>query len=273
MSTLDRFELERALDVAQEAARRAGELQRAGMRRAHQVEFKGAFNLVTEVDRQCEQAILEILRRGVPGAAVLAEESRPDTRSEGLLWVIDPLDGTTNYTHGYPFFCCSIALIERGRPVLGAVYEPLRDEMFSALRGRGAWRNGEDIRVSQTRELECALLATGFPYDRREQPETNLDRFCLLSMRTRGVRRGGSAAMDLCMTACGRLDGYWEIRLSPWDVVAGALIVEEAGGKVTDLSGRPYDWSGAETLASNGLIHPVLIEALAEKAPHGRCFG
>lgn len=270
---MDEAKVEKALRVAREAARRAGEIQRQRLRQGHRVEHKGTFNLVTEVDRLCEEAILEILRAEFPGVPVLAEESRPDTRAEGPLWVVDPLDGTTNYAHGYPMFCCAIALVEGGRPLAGAVYEPLRDEMFSARRGGGATLNGAPIRVSRTAELSNALLATGFPYDRHQQPETNLDRFCALTLRTRGVRRGGSAAMDLCLTACGRLDGYWEIRLRPWDVTAGALIVEEAGGRVTDVAGRPYDYSGASTLATNGLLHEILLAALAQPAPHGRCFG
>lgn len=273
MTRMDDAASARALGAAQEAARRAGEIQRQRLRESHRIEHKGTFNLVTEVDRLCEDAILEILRGAFPGVPVLAEESRPDTRADGWLWVIDPLDGTTNYTHGYPLFCCSIALLENGRPMVGAVYEPLRDEMFSARRGHGAFLNGAPIRVSQTGELSQSLLATGFPYDRHQQPETNLDRFCALTLRTRGVRRGGSAAMDLCMTACGRLDGYWEIRLQPWDVIAGALMVEEAGGRVTDVAGRPYDYSGLSTLASNGRLHQALLDALALPAPHGRCFG
>ena len=162
---------------------------------------------------------------------------------------------------------------QAGQIVLGVVYEPVRDELFEAVRGEGARLNGAPIRVSDTAELSQSLLATGFPYDRCEQPHTNLDRFCALTMRTRGVRRGGSASLDLCYTACGRLDGYWEIRLQPWDVCAGALMVAEAGGRVSDLDGGAYDWSGRETLASNHRLHDALVASLADPLPGGPCYG
>ncbi len=267
------FLLEKGARVAREAALEAGRIQREGLLYDRRVEHKGTYDLVTDVDRRCEEAVLSILGREFPAVPVLAEESAPRTRTEDFVWVVDPLDGTTNYARGYPYFCCSLALWREGRPLLGAVYEPLREELFEARRGGGAFLNHRPIRVSGTAELSQALLATGFPYDRLEQPQTNLDRFCLLTMKTRGVRRGGSAALDLCHTACGRLDGYWEIRINPWDVGAGALLVEEAGGRVTDLRGGAFDWSGEETLASNGLLHRALVEALAQRPPHGRCFG
>jgi myo-inositol-1(or 4)-monophosphatase len=262
-----------ALETARLAAREAGLIQKEALGATRRVEHKGIYDLVTDVDRRCEKMVLEILSSHFPEVPVLAEESSPRLVGVESYWVVDPLDGTTNYARGYPLFCCSIALMEGGRPALGVVYEPLRDEMFWARAGEGAFLNDGPLAVSDTAHLEEALLATGFPYDRLEQPQTNLDRFCLLTLRCRGVRRGGSAALDLCYTACGRLDGFWEIRLYPWDVCAGAFIVEQAGGRVTDLQGRPYDWSGKETVATNGRLHRELIEALALPAPHGRCFG
>jgi myo-inositol-1(or 4)-monophosphatase len=237
------------------------------------VEHKGRYNLVTDVDRRCEQAITRILGEAFPQVGILAEEEVRSSIEAKAVWIVDPLDGTTNYASGYPAFCVSIALKMAEEIVLGVVYEPVRDELFEAVRGQGARLNGSPTRVSDTDQLSQSLLAAGFPYDRCEQPETNLDRFCAMTMRTRGVRRGGSAALDLCYTACGRLDGYWEIRLNPWDISAGALIVQEAGGRVTDLSGNPYDWSGKETLASNTVLHDALVESLADLPSPAPCFG
>ncbi len=266
--------IERALDTARLAARTAGRIMIEGLASARRVEHKGRYDLVTDVDRRCERAILEILRREYPDATLLAEESAADEDREGPeVWLVDPLDGTTNYAHGYPSFCCTLGLRKAGVTELGLVYDPLRDERFEAVRGRGARLNDQPIQVSPTRELTQALLSTGFPADRCEQDMTNLDRFAALTMRTRGVRRGGSAALDLCYTACGRLDGYWEMRIFPWDVVAGALIVEEAGGRVTDCAGGPFDGSGRDTCATNGHLHEALIASLAEPLRGGPCYG
>jgi len=246
----------------------------AGLASERRVSHKGRFDLVTQVDRQCEAAILAILRDALPKAAILAEESARDEDPDGpLVWLVDPLDGTTNYAHGYPTFCCSLALKVEGRCELGLVYDPLRDERFEAVRGQGASLNGAPIRVSRTSRLSESLLATGFPADRCEQPLTNLDRHAALTMRTRGVRRGGSAALDLCYVACGRLDGYWEHRIFAWDVTAGGLLVEEAGGRVTRTDGSFYDGSGEDTCASNGHLHPALIASLAEPLAPGPCYG
>jgi myo-inositol-1(or 4)-monophosphatase len=237
------------------------------------VDHKGRYDLVTDVDRKCEEVIANILQEAFPDIGILAEESTQKATGSKEVWIVDPLDGTTNYASGYPAFCTNIALKQDGQIVLGVVYEPVRDELFEAVRSGGANKNGAPIRVSETEELSQALLATGFPYDRCEQPHTNLDHFCAMTMRTRGVRRGGSASLDLCYTACGRLDGYWEIRLQLWDVCAGALIVAEAGGRVSDLAGGEYDWSGRETLASNGRLHEALVASLADPLPGGPCYG
>jgi len=261
------------MHVMRRAVEEAGRVQLAGLGRGREVQHKGPYDLVTDIDRRCDELITSILTSADSSYGLLTEESRPQETGAENVWIIDPLDGTTNYTHGYPAFCTSLALRHGGEIVAGAVYDPLRDELFEARRGGGALLNEEPIRVSGTRELSQSLLATGFPYDRLEQPETNLDRFCTMTLRTRGVRRGGSAALDLCYTACGRLDGFWEIRLFPWDVCAGAIIVEEAGGRITDLAGGAYDYTGAETVASNALLHQVLVDSLADSHPAAPCFG
>jgi myo-inositol-1(or 4)-monophosphatase len=261
------------MEIAREAARRAGRIQREGLNTRLKVDHKGRYDLVTDVDRQSEEVITAALQDAFPDVGIFAEETVRSRTDAEWVWIVDPLDGTTNYASGYPAFCISIALRHKSDIVMSVVYEPVRDELFEAVRGRGARLNGAPIRVSNTDELSQSLLATGFPYDRCEQPETNLDRFCAMTMRTRGVRRGGSAALDLCYTACGRLDGYWEIRLNPWDISGGALIVLEAGGQVTDLQGGPYDWSGRETVASNGRLHRNLLESLATPGGQAPCFG
>jgi myo-inositol-1(or 4)-monophosphatase len=265
--------LDRHLEVARKAAKESGRIQVQGLSEKLQVDHKGRYDLVTDVDRKCEEVVTGILEQAFPTIGILAEESTHKDTGSGETWIIDPLDGTTNYASGYPAFCTNIALQRDGEIVLGVVYEPLRDELFEAVRKKGARRNGDPVRVSNTEDLSQALLATGFPYDRCEQPQTNLDRFCALTMRTRGVRRGGSASLDLCYTACGRLDGYWEIRLQPWDVCAGALIVSEAGGRISNLAGGDYDWTGKETLASNRRLHDALVDSLSTPLSGGPCYG
>jgi myo-inositol-1(or 4)-monophosphatase len=265
--------LARHLEVARRAAKEAGRIQLAGLSESLQVDHKGRYDLVTDVDRKCEEVVATILGDAFPDIGILAEESTKKATGSAEVWIVDPLDGTTNYASGYPAFCTNIALKKAGQIVLGVVYEPVRDELFEAVKGGGAHLNGAPVRVSRTAQLSQSLLATGFPYDRCEQPDTNLDRFCALTMRTRGVRRGGSASLDLCYTACGRLDGYWEIRLQPWDVCAGALMVLEAGGQVSGLRGGEYDWSGRETLASNGRLHQALVGSLFDPLPGGPCYG
>ncbi len=266
--------IERARRAARRAAAEAGRLMLVGLGSDRQVNHKGRFDLVTQVDTQCEAAILAILRSALPEAEIFAEESATGAVPDAaLLWLVDPLDGTTNYAHGYPAFCCSLALRVDGRSELGLIYDPMRDERFEAVRGQGASLNDRPIRVSRTDALSESLLATGFPADRCEQPLTNLDRHAALTMRTRGVRRGGSAALDLSYVACGRLDGYWEQRIFPWDVSAGALLVEEAGGWVTRTDGTPFDGSGEDTCATNGHLHAALLASLAEPLPQGPCYG
>ncbi|MBW2699578.1 MAG: inositol monophosphatase [Deltaproteobacteria bacterium] len=257
-------DLTAAMQAAHLAADAAARIQLDGLRQARQVSHKGRYDLVTEIDQASEAAILPILQKALPKAEILAEETANQSdRNAPLIWLVDPLDGTTNYAHGYPAFCSTIALRAKGQTLLGLIHDPLRNERFEALIGQGAKLNKQAIHTSPTRQLAQSLLATGFPADRCEQPETNLERFAALTMQCRGVRRGGSAALDLSYTACGRLDGYWELRIFPWDVCAGALIVQEAGGKVSQIDGSPFDGSGGNTLASNGPLHSDLMDALA----------
>lgn len=253
---------EELLKTAIEAAKAAGEVQLRGLKHRHQVEFKGEINLVTEVDRASEATILSLLKERFPEHDVLTEESPSGLKGTSYRWIVDPLDGTTNYAHSYPIFAVSIALEFQGDLVLGVVYDPTRDELFTAVKGQGAWLNGQRIKVSETPELSLGLLATGFPYDLREDPVNNLDHFQNMLMRAQAVRRDGSAALNLCYVAAGRFDGFWELKLWPWDVAAGCLIVQEAGGEVTDLQGNPCDIYGLEIAASNGLIHEQMLEVL-----------
>ena len=252
------------LQLAERLARDAGRIQRERYETDIQIRTKSAsIDLVTEVDHACEAMIVETLGRERPDDAILAEEGG-GTDHEGATWrwVIDPLDGTTNYAHGYPRFCVSIGVEREGVRTVGVVYDPLLDECYQAVRGEGARLNGRPIRVSDESELGRALVATGFAYDVRKSPQDNLDHFAQMVKTARAIRRDGSAALNLCYVAAGRFDGFWELKLHAWDVAAGLLIVEEAGGRVSDLSGGPPPSSGRETLASNGALHEAMIEAL-----------
>lgn len=250
--------------LAVRLAREAGALQRARYETVLEIASKSRpIDLVTEVDRACEALIVGALRRERPGDDVLAEEggAHADTGARWR-WVVDPLDGTVNFAHGYPCFCVSIGVESCGERRVGVVYDPLRDELFEAVRGGGARRNGAPIRVSKAASVGRALLATGFAYDVHDSTDDNLDRVARAVKQAGGVRRDGSAAIDLCYVACGRFDGYWEPKLHPWDVAAGILIVEEAGGRVSDFAGGPAPASGREILASNGLLHDGLLALL-----------
>jgi len=259
------LDLEQGLQTALQIARRAGAVLREGLERGFTVEFKGEVDLVTEVDRQSEELVVEALRQAFPGTQVMAEEgTRVDGRGGDALWLVDPLDGTTNYAHRLPFYAVSIALELGGEPQLGVVYAPEMGWEFTALRGRGAWLNQRPLHVSATANLDRALLATGFPYDRRTSPDNNLAEFGAVIRRAQGIRRMGSAALDCAMVAWGALDGYWEFKLKPWDIAAGALLVREAGGLVTDTRGGLHRSTSGHILATNGLIHEELKQALAE---------
>ncbi len=250
------------LSVAREAALTAGGLLRENVGRTREISYKGEINLVTEMDRRSERTIVDILQAAFPGHSVLAEE---ETMIEGVSsyrWVIDPLDGTTNYAHGYPNFAVSIALERSDEVIAGVVYDPLRDDLYTAEKGAGAALNGRPIRVSAADTLIRSLLATGFPYDRATSEKNNLNYFRALLMASQEVRRSGSASLDLCSVAAGKLDGYWELKLHPWDVAAGSLIVREAGGMVSDFSGTRFSIHDKEILASNGRIHGQMISVI-----------
>jgi myo-inositol-1(or 4)-monophosphatase len=251
------------LNFAIRVAQDAGRLLRDRVGTRINIGHKGAINIVTDVDLASEQLIREAIATHYPRHEVLAEEGGlGESRSE-YRWVVDPLDGTTNFAHGYPVFCVSIALECKGETILGVVYDPMRDELFTAERNGGAALNGRPIRVSKTDELMQSLLSTGFPYDIKTSKLTNLDHWANFAMNAQALRRDGAAALDLCYVACGRYDGFWELNLSPWDTAAGALIVEEAGGRVTDFSGNAFSNYKPQVLASNGLIHDRMMEVIA----------
>jgi myo-inositol-1(or 4)-monophosphatase len=252
------------LRAAEQAAEAGGEIIRRSWPRPREVRHKSAIDLVTPADLASEKAILAVLCERFPAHAIVAEEQAPIAGASPYRWIVDPLDGTTNFAHGYPQVSVSIALEHEGRIVLGLVYDPLRGERFHALEARGAYLNGAPIRVSSVPTLEGALLGTGFPYDRRDFPDFYLAFFKRFMLSSQGIRRSGSAALDLCYVACGRLDGFWEWKLHAWDTAAGSLIVREAGGTVTDFSGRPFSPWQEQTLASNGLIHGEMVRALQE---------
>jgi len=247
------------------AAHAAGDLIRENWQRPKEIRFKGAIDLVTSVDRESERRIVEILRGNFPHHAILAEEETDLAGGEnGYRWIVDPLDGTTNFAHGYPQFCVSIALEHEKNILIGIVYDPLRQECFSAIRGDGAKLNGESIRTSEVLKLDHGLLATGFPYDRRENVDYYLAYFRAFLTRCQGIRRAGAAALDLCYVACGRIDGYWEFKLRPWDTAAASLIVREAGGRLSDFKGNEFTIWGDEAMASNGLIHRQMIGSIRD---------
>jgi len=252
------------LNFATQVARDAGNLlvQRLGIAK---ITTKGDINLVTEADIAAENLIIESIRSYYPQHGILAEESGEAIQVAGKRsdwkWIIDPLDGTTNYAHGYPCFCVSIALEHKGELEIGVVYDPMRDEMFAAERGQGATLNDRKIHVSSVEQLNSAMLCTGFPYNVRERPDFARD-FARFTMEAQAVRRDGSAALDLAYVACGRFDGFWEDGLSPWDIAAGALLISEARGRITNFKDGPLDIYNEQVLASNGLIHDAMMRIL-----------
>jgi myo-inositol-1(or 4)-monophosphatase len=260
MSLDDRAAL---LSLVRGVALEAATLLAGAVGQRHTITTKGTgVDLVTEVDLASEKLILSRLRAAFPGDHILAEESGGAQQRGGRRWLIDPLDGTTNYAHGFPFFCVSIGLEIDGELELGVVRAPLLGWEFAAARGLGATLNGQPIHVSSITEMERALLATGFPYDRKTSPENNFDNFIALQKQAGAVRRAGSAALDLCMVAAGWLDGYWELKLSPWDLAAGVLIAREAGARVTALDGSPFQLENGRVVATNGHLHDPLVAAL-----------
>jgi myo-inositol-1(or 4)-monophosphatase len=262
MSKTTEAEFERYAAVGTEAAMEAGAFLKAHYRTRISVTHKGAINLVTELDVAAEELIVSKILREFPGHAVLAEEGHALAQRREHTWIIDPLDGTTNYAHGFPFFAVSIALEVDGDVIWGVVYTPVLDEMFTAGAGRGARCNGIPIRVSQVNALDESFLSTGFPYDIRTSAVNNLGNFREFALRALAIRRAGAAALDLSYVAAGFFDGFWELKLSPWDCAAGYLLVREAGGTVTDFGGERGSIYTAECLATNGRIHEQMLAVL-----------
>jgi myo-inositol-1(or 4)-monophosphatase len=251
------------LDIALDAAREAARITHAGWRTHPDVEFKGRIDLVTRYDRESERVLKERLAAATPYHVVGEETGVAQTRAAGgPTWYVDPLDGTTNFVHGHPFYCVSVGLVVDGAPKLGAVVAPALGCEWAGIVGAGATRNGAPCHVSGTDTLGHSLLATGFPYDRATSPDNNFREFIALKKIARGVRRCGSAAIDLCFVADGTYDGYWEKRLSPWDLAAGAALVVAAGGRISDLAGGPADLATGNLIASNGKIHDAIVDAL-----------
>jgi myo-inositol-1(or 4)-monophosphatase len=244
-------------------AREAGALLMQYFHQGLKIEYKGDADLVTAADRASEAMIRERIKKSFPSHDVLGEEQGLNDQGSDYRWYVDPLDGTTNFAHGYPVFCVSMALEHRGsgaaKRIAGVVYDPTREELFSAETGKGAQLNGKPIHVSKAAQLKECLLATGFPSHKRHK-NPNIFFYHQITLRTHGVRRPGSAALDLCNVASGRFDGFWEFNLNPWDTAAGTLIVEEAGGKVSSFDGSPFQLNSRETLASNGLVHDALVQ-------------
>jgi myo-inositol-1(or 4)-monophosphatase len=250
------------LRAAQEAALGAGKMLKQGLNEGREIFFKGTVDLVTSFDNKAQEMLFDRLSRSFPDHGFLAEEGLSYKEQGEFRWIIDPLDGTTNYAHGVPIFCVSIGLEFQGRIILGVVYDPMQDEIFQALEGAGASLNGSSIHVSSEGDLGKSLVATGFPYDIRVNPTNNAVHFNNFLTRVQAIRRCGSAALDLCYVACGRFDGFWELKLHPWDMAAGGLIVKEAGGRMSDFDGREFSIYEPEVLATNGLIHESMVHVL-----------
>jgi myo-inositol-1(or 4)-monophosphatase len=248
--------------LAVHAAKKAGRVLQRRLGRTRRIDYKGALNLVTEMDYRSERIIVSEIRKRFPEHGFLAEEKARQQSGSPYRWIIDPLDGTTNYAHGFPVYTISIGLEYGGEIILGVVYDPSREEIFVAQKGKGARLNGRRMAVSGTSRLSKSLLTTGFPYDLRESPVNNFDHFRNFAYRTHAVRRCGSAALDLCYVAAGRVDGFWEMKLGAWDLAAGSLMVQEAGGRVTDFQGQPLGLDGRQVLASNRRIHGVMMKIL-----------
>jgi myo-inositol-1(or 4)-monophosphatase len=255
------------------AVREAGQYLRSNLGRVVEATYKGAVDLVTPFDLGAQEILVGRLSAAFPDHGFLAEEGLARAGTSDCRWVIDPLDGTTNFAHGFPVFSVSAALERAGRLALGFVYDPMRDEMFRAEAGRGAALNGAPIRVSGVADLGRSLLATGFPYDVRQSSVNNLDHWGRFILRAQAIRRCGSAALDLSYVACGRFDGFWELKLKPWDMAAGVLIVREAGGRVTDADDGPFVLDAPGVVATNGLIHGAVIEVLEMAGPAGGSDG
>jgi myo-inositol-1(or 4)-monophosphatase len=252
------------LQMVEVVARQAGAILMEGYGNVRHIQQKGAIDLVTEFDKRSEEIIISVIEKEFPDHAILAEESGQNKTISEYQWVIDPLDGTTNFAHGIPIFSVSMGLLRNNSPLVGVVYDPFRNEMFSAESEHGATLNGHPIHVSSRTDLGQAVISTGFPYDLRTNPRNNFDQFIHFQLRTRSVRHLASAALDCAWTAMGRLDGYWEFGVKPWDIVAGTLIVREAGGRVTSVLGDENFLSDDTILVSNDVLHEQMLRVLRE---------
>lgn len=250
------------LEFAVQLALESGKIQKRYFHGNFTIRYKGEINLVTDVDVACQDRIISLIRESFPDDEIIAEEKQNTFHPAKKRWIIDPIDGTTNYAHGYPFFCTSIAYEAHGEVMAGVVYSPIFDELFFAKKGGGAYLNGEALRVSDTAVLKQALLSTGFPYDLNTSQDNNLNNWSRFLFSAQALRRDGSAALNLAYVAAGRFDGFWEIKLHPWDIAAGCLMVAEAGGLVTALNGGDFDLYRGDLCASNGIIHPEMIRIL-----------
>ncbi len=255
-------EIKRALDIAKKACVESGKYAKSRKNKIRRVSFKGEINLVTDVDKSCQDKIVRIIRNNFPSHNILSEENYETKKDSDYKWVIDPLDGTTNFAHGLPIYSTSIALEKNGDIIAGAVYNPELDELFYACRNKGSFLNNKRIRVSKIRSVKKSLLVTGFAYNIKKKAGDNIGNFETFLKKAQAVRRLGSAALDLCYVASGRFDGFWELGLHPWDSAAGLLIIEEAGGKVTKFDNSPYSIYDKEILATNSSIHPDMVKAL-----------
>ncbi|MBL7158122.1 MAG: inositol monophosphatase [Candidatus Omnitrophica bacterium] len=245
-----------------EAALKAGAYIKRNVGKHLSVRYKGEINVVTHVDKNAERIIVERIKKSFPCHAILAEEKNYAKVQSDFKWIIDPLDGTTNFLHGFPFFCVSVALFHKEKPLFGVVYDPEKNELFTGECGKGAYLNRKRIGVSKIRELKKSMLVTGFAYNVKSARNNNIENFTRFLKASQAVRRAGSAALDLCYVACGRFDGFWELYLNPWDMAAGALILEEAGGKITQFDGSPFTVYDKELLASNSKLHSQMIRVL-----------
>ena len=258
------LDLEKVFETVEPVIRKTGSYVLSNLGKAKDLEFKGQRNIVTSVDKTSEQMIRAELEQKFPDFKFLGEEFGGDV-SESYHWLVDPIDGTNNFYHNFPVFCISIALLEKDRPLLGLVYDPVKNELFSAREKQGAYLNTQKIKVSGTKKLRYSLLATGFNYEFKKQSDTNIEHFINFLHQSQGVRRCGSAALDLAYVASGRLDGFWELGLKPWDTAAGWLIVKEAGGEVTKINGSEFNAFCSDIAASNGSIHKEMIQILSHK--------
>jgi myo-inositol-1(or 4)-monophosphatase len=260
-------DMENFLSAAIEIAREAGALLNGRFERPHEISYKRPMDIVTEADRRSEALITGRLREIFPSHSIVAEEGGNYKSNSDYCWYVDPLDGTTNFAHGFPVFCVSLGLALRDEVIAGVIYDPTRDELYTAERGSGAFRNGQPLRVSRIDALSEGLLATGFPPHSTDH-ERNLQYYFHFTRVSHGVRRAGSAALDLCTVAAGRFEGFWELKLNPWDKAAGVLMVTEAGGQITDLSGGPFNLLADEIFASNGLVHEAMVQVFSELFVH-----